>query len=161
MVRAFHGATRVMCFGGAFVILLFMVAVIAIDVSGRYLFNAPLHGGQDIVGMALFTLFVLILPYSFRGDFHVRMDLLYSAFPPWAKRVADIFGAAGAFAMSVALIYQTYVNIPRFYQLGAGTLEVQIPFWPFNVLLLASSVILLVSVVLTIVSKRPENGNEA
>jgi len=150
-----------MCFAGASVVLLFMVAVITIDVSGRYLFNSPLHGGQDVVGMALFTLFVLILPYSFRADFHVRMDLLYTAFPPWGKRLADVFGAAGAAAFAVALIYQTYINIPRFYTLGAGTLEVQIPFWPFNVLLLVSAAIMLVSVVLTILGKQRANGDEA
>lgn len=161
MVQAFHRATRAMCFAGAFCVLLLMVVVVTIDVSGRYLFNSPLHGGQDIVGMALFTLFVLVLPYSFRGDFHVRMDLLYGEFPPWGKRVADLFGAAGAAAFAVALIYQTWINIPRFFSLGAGTLEVQIPYWPFNVLLLASAAIMIVSVLLTVLGRQRASKDEA
>src|SRR3546814_3134547 len=100
-----------------------MTAVITVDVVGRYLFGAPLSGGQDIVGMALFMLFVLILPYSFRGDYHVRMDLIYGVLPGWAKGVADLCGGAAAAIFAAALVYQAYVNIPHFYRVGSGTLK--------------------------------------
>jgi len=161
LAEKFHRVTRALCYRGAFAVLILMVIVITIDVTGRYVFASPLHGAQDIVGMALFTLFVLILPYSFRGDFHVRMDLLYSHFPGWAQRIANIFGALGAAIFAGALVFQTFVNIPRFYTLGAGTLEVGILFWPFNVLLLVTSFIMLVSVVLTVFGKQRTTMDDA
>ncbi|MGE0256068.1 MAG: TRAP transporter small permease [Alphaproteobacteria bacterium] len=146
----FHRATGVLFFWGGTALLLLMTVVISIDAIGRYLFSAPLEGAQDVVGVSLFTLFLIVLPHSFFGDYQIRMDLFYARMPKWGRIVADWVGAAGALTLAAVLASQAWENIPLFYQNGAATLNVKIPYWPFNVIMLGTGVVLFVSVLLCV-----------
>ncbi|MBM3559231.1 MAG: TRAP transporter small permease [Alphaproteobacteria bacterium] len=147
---SFHRATGSLFFWGGVVLLMLMTVVISIDAIGRYVFNSPLEGAQDIVGVSLFTLFLIILPHSFFGDYQIRMDLFYARMPGWVRTVADLVGAAGALVLATVLAWQAWENIPMFYVNHAGTLNVKIPYWPFNVVMLGTGVLLLVSVLLCV-----------
>ena len=55
-----------------------MVLVVAIDVVGRYVFNRPLRGGQELVEVTLVVAVLLSLGYTSMRERHVRMDLVVS-----------------------------------------------------------------------------------
>jgi len=148
LVGPFHRATGVLFFWGGLFLLMVMTIVISIDAVGRYVFNSPMQGAQDIVAVSLLTLFLITLPHSFFGDYQIRMDLFYARMPDWARKVADWIGAAGALVLAGILASQGWENIALFYHNGAATLNVKIPYWPFNVVMFATGVLLFVSILM-------------
>ena len=69
--------TRHLFVFGSIASFMAMVLLIASDTILRYFFNAPIFGAQEIVGLGLLIAFLLALPHSWHGNYHVRMDLLY------------------------------------------------------------------------------------
>lgn len=69
---AIHAAS-----GGAAGVLLFvLMAVTMIDVVGRYVFNAPLQGGTELIQMIMAALIYSALPSVCRQEGHIAVDLL-------------------------------------------------------------------------------------
>ena len=63
--------------GGLSGILLFVLMVVTIvDVTGRYLFNAPLPGGNEIVQLVMAAIIYSALPSVNRQEGHISVDLL-------------------------------------------------------------------------------------
>jgi TRAP-type C4-dicarboxylate transport system permease small subunit len=69
---AIHGL-----FGGAAGILLFALMVVTmVDVVGRYVFSAPLPGGNEIVQILMAAVIYTALPSVCRQEAHITVDLL-------------------------------------------------------------------------------------
>ena len=64
-------------FGGVAGILLFgLMAITVVDVVGRYVFSAPLPGGNEIVQLTMAALIYAALPSVNRQEGHITVDLL-------------------------------------------------------------------------------------
>ena len=55
----------------------------------RYVFNAPLFGGQDVAELALLTTVALAVAYCGRSGGHVAVDLIGGKLRPRFARVMD------------------------------------------------------------------------
>ncbi|MCW5770487.1 MAG: TRAP transporter small permease [Rhodospirillaceae bacterium] len=69
--------------------ILFAVLVVSIiDVVGRYLFNAPLLGADDLIRFGMAIMVFGALPAVSRAGEHIAVDLLAERFPPALQAVA-------------------------------------------------------------------------
>ena len=74
-------------------ILLAVMAIVVVDVLLRYFFNAPLSWSFDLISLYLMTAaFFLAASDTQRLGHHVRVDILFSRFPPLARQLSVLTG---------------------------------------------------------------------
>ena len=66
----------------AYICLPLILVLIGVDVTLRYVFNAPLIWAQEASTMALFMAIILALPESWRRNVHIRADFLTAMMRP-------------------------------------------------------------------------------
>ncbi|GEO84770.1 MULTISPECIES: TRAP transporter small permease [Alphaproteobacteria] len=71
--------------------LLFITAVILIDVIGRY-FGSPFYGARDLVQMAAVIVVFGGMAYADRNGGHIQVDILEQVFSPGLNRVLTAAG---------------------------------------------------------------------
>ena len=69
------------------VFLTAMAAITVIDVAGRYLFNAPLKGGYEIVQYLMALTVCAALPLASRSESHLTVSLVTGRFRGALRRV--------------------------------------------------------------------------
>ena len=76
-------------------LLLFgMMTITVVDVFGRYLFNAPLASGYELIQIGMAVLVFVTLPILTARDEQVRIDIFIHIFPrsvrPWLRLVSEV-----------------------------------------------------------------------
>ncbi len=116
----------------AFVFLPLIVAVIAVDVVGRYFFSHPFQWSQEIATLALLLLFVAAIPFTTASNGHVRTESLYEMYTPRMQALTDAVGAlCGAVFMGVVAAWQFH-ELPGMAARGEGAEFIDIPYWPIS-----------------------------
>jgi TRAP-type mannitol/chloroaromatic compound transport system permease small subunit len=84
---------------GSLWIFAMTLAVVA-DVTGRYLFNAPINGTAEMVTISVVAVLYLQLPYTLRAGVMTRSDAFYTRlitrYPPAGNAVGLVYHVAGA-----------------------------------------------------------------
>ena len=147
MARTFDRALRFSFTASMVVLLTAMTVMIGMDVILRLVVGMPIRGVHDLVGLGLLLLFVLALPYSWRGDFHVRMDMLYGQYGPGMKRFVDLVTAIAAGCFALLLAYQAARYIPHMMKGQSSPVTLGILYWPFTVAIMVSSAVFALSII--------------
>ena len=133
----FGGATRALNIVGTLLILAMVLAVNA-DVIGRNLFNHPLPGVLEFIGLSIVAIVFLQMANTLREDRHLANDILMRlvdrAWPRFAAALYAIFYLIGA-ALMVFVVWFVWPILRSNYLGGyyRGTAEViEIPIWPFD-----------------------------
>jgi TRAP-type C4-dicarboxylate transport system permease small subunit len=121
--------------------------LIGLDVILRVFFSIPIRGTHDLVGLGLLLTFVCSLPYSWRGNYHVRMDMLYNGFSPTIRMTIDVFAGIAAASFAMLLAYQAARYIPHLIRVNSSSVTLGVPYWPFAIGILISSVLFTLSVI--------------
>jgi len=124
-----------------------MSVLIGMDVILRVFFSAPIRGVHDLVGLGLLALFLLGLPHSWRGEHHVRMDMLYTAMSPGLRSVINVLGGIAALIFALLLAYQAYRYVPHVMRVGSSSVTLRIPYWPFTIMIMVTSILFALSVI--------------
>ena len=131
--------------GGA--MLLGLMGLTVVDVTLRYLFNAPLYGAHDVGKLMLLTMIALSVAYSARTGGQV----VIAFFSHWMGPRLAVFSEAGAriaaIAMLLILSWRLWLSSDSAAAFGEASLALGIPFGPFYILLAVG--MLLYAVVLT------------
>jgi TRAP-type C4-dicarboxylate transport system permease small subunit len=116
--------------------ILFAILVVSlIDVGGRYLFNAPLLGADDLIRFGMAILVFAALPEVCRSREHVSVDLLSHVMAPKLRGASTrLFGIVAA----ALLVYLAW----RLAEVGLNALDygdrsplLRIPYAPLAFLL--------------------------
>ena len=143
---ALDRVTRRLFVYGSVASFMAMVLLIALDTILRYFFNAPIFGAQEIVGLGLLIAFLVALPHSWRGDYHVRMDLLYRRYDARTRLLIDAVAGVGALAFGGLLAYRGYFTISGYLNSSKATSLLEIPYWPFSACVFVFATVFCVSV---------------
>jgi TRAP-type C4-dicarboxylate transport system permease small subunit len=108
-----------------------MAVVTVVDVTGRYLFNAPLPGSYELVGLLLAVTVFAGLPLASLQREHVVVDVLDLVLPPRLVAVQAGSTALCAAAALAALAWQLWVRGERLALDNAATNLLGIPLAPF------------------------------
>ena len=76
--------------GSGGVLLFVLMAVTMVDVVGRYVFSAPVPGGNEIVQILMAAIIYMALPSVCRQEAHITVDLLDGLTPKRAVPVRQI-----------------------------------------------------------------------
>ncbi len=69
-----------------------LVLVVCYDVFTRYLLNKSTVAVQELEWHIFAILFLLAMPYGFKYDRHVRVDVLYTRFSPRTRQMINFWG---------------------------------------------------------------------
>lgn len=87
-------------------LVVFMMAITALDVVARYVFNNPLLWGW-LLNRQLFGVFILFAGvYTLSKGGHIRIEILYDHFPPRVKLIARLIALAAFISFMGVLVWQ-------------------------------------------------------
>lgn len=128
--------------------ILAVLVLTAINVTGRYLFTAPLRGAEEMTGFLVVAMVMLGAAEAYRRGDHIRIDLLTERLGPKGARWVDVLShvAVGAFA---ANLLRTGLHTVEFsHSFGAYSPGyLQIPMWiPQSALVIGGALLLAMAV---------------
>lgn len=121
--------------------ILFAILMISlIDVGGRYLFNAPLLGADDLIRFGLAILVFSALPEVCRNREHISVDLVTHVLP---ERIQSLLSRVFSLIAALLLLYLAW----RIGEVGLNALDygdtsplLRLPYAPLAFLLAAFAV---------------------
>lgn len=119
--------------GGA--MLLGLMGLTVVDVTLRYLFNAPLYGAHDVGKLMLLTMIALSVAYSARTGGQVVIEFFSHWMGPGLAAFSEAGARIAAIAMLLILSWQLWLWSDSAAAFGEASLALGIPFGPFYVLL--------------------------
>lgn len=117
--------------------LLFMMAVIALNVISRYLLNSPMTGADEIVQMTGVAVIMLALPYATRQQAHVRVDIFDHALGKYGRMAGDILARLLTGGMLAVVVDRAFAKMTDAYEYSETTNMLGLPIWPFYGILAA------------------------
>jgi TRAP-type C4-dicarboxylate transport system permease small subunit len=122
----------------AVVALVAMVLVDTADVGAQYFFNAPIHGGYEIVALLLAAAGFLAIPENFLLRQHITVELVDHIVP---ARISDALRLAGVFAAGLfcgVVAYAMLDPVSKMVADGETTFTLGIPLvWTGGFMLVA------------------------
>lgn len=116
-----------------------LMAVVSVDVIGRYLFNKPLPAGYELVQALMGVLVFATLPLVSRSNDHIALGLLEQHFSGRADRLRRAFIHFFSAAVLAFVTWRLWVHAGK---LGAGrdvTPVLQMPLAPIAWFMTASA----------------------
>lgn len=121
---------------GTLLILVMAVAVNA-DVIGRNVFNHPIAGVLEFIGLSIVAVVFLQMANTLREDRHVSNDVFFRMIavtrPRLAAAINSVFNLIGAVLMALIVVYVWPMVIENYegnYYAGTAAV-IEIPIWPF------------------------------
>jgi TRAP-type mannitol/chloroaromatic compound transport system permease small subunit len=138
---------------GTALIIIMAIAVNA-DILGRDLFNQPVPGVTEFLGLSIVAVVFLQMANTLREDRHVSNDLIMAAvakrWPRTALLFYGLFHLIGALLMALIVwfVIPTFVENyeGNYYRGTAGYIE--IPVWPFMLVVLIGAATAMIQYVL-------------
>jgi TRAP-type mannitol/chloroaromatic compound transport system permease small subunit len=118
----------------AALVVLLMVMGLA-EVVARSVFNKPLIGYIDLVGLMTSAVAFLALSHCQQAGKHIRMELLVTALRGRLKWFAEFLGTLLALVVVTMLLSPTWQHALRSMVLGDSTMDLQLPMWPSKLLI--------------------------
>jgi TRAP-type C4-dicarboxylate transport system permease small subunit len=113
-----------------------MMLLTVIDVSGRYLFNIPLNGAWEMIGLSLVCAGTWALAKCQQEKGHVNVTVLLHRFSPRIEASILGFGyLLGLFAFSI-IAWGAFTRAYRYFsETGHYTDMLHIPYFPFMLMM--------------------------
>lgn len=115
---------------------LLIILIVVIDVTGRFLFNAPFHSGVEVSELLLVILVFLGLAAAQQQRQNYAIELLTQHFPPWLQQAFELIGYVACLLIVVFLAWpSTRQAVASFERGESGFGIVPFPLWPGRILL--------------------------
>ena len=122
---------------GTLLIIVMSIAVNA-DIIGRDLFNHPIAGVTEFLGLSIVAVVFLQMANTAREGRHINNDLIIATVAQRAPRVARLFYAlfeliaAALFALVVWFVWPNFLENYYGGYFKGTTGYIEIPLWPFR-----------------------------
>ena len=109
--------------------IFFLMFVGVAQIIGRTVFDFAIYGYIDWIEQASSLFAFLGIAYAQRLGSHIGMDLTMS-WQPSARWRIELFGVVMAIAIVSVLVYASFFNFLRAWQIGDSTMDIRLPTWP-------------------------------
>ena len=116
---------------GIYVTMPALVVLVTLDVTLRYVFNAPLQWGRDVNGLLLMMTIFCALPHAWDRGYHIRMEVFYARFAPARRRWADVLASVSGIIFFGLMAVQGARFVPFMIGIGETGEDLDLPLWPF------------------------------
>ncbi|MDO9413864.1 MAG: TRAP transporter small permease [Pseudolabrys sp.] len=119
-------------------LIIIMAIAVNTDVLGRNLFNHPVAGVTEFLGLAIVAVVFLQMANTAREGRHINNDLIIAAVAQINPRLAKLFYAlfeliaAALFALVVWFVWPNFVDNYNGGYFKGTTGYIEIPLWPFT-----------------------------
>lgn len=138
------------------VALIVAVFINVANVIGRYGFNHPIEGADEVEVYLMIGLAFLGALVAHIRRRHLRMDVLARRFPAPVARAANLFEALVAVAVCGLMTWVSFNYTNRIWRLGSHSENAHIPMWiPHSMLAIAFALMTLVGVIRLFVAPPP------
>ena len=111
------------------VALFVMMLVIVADVFMRYVFNAPIRGSYDLVGICLVVMVSFGFARVISDHDEILVDLVDAMVPPAVTRLLAHLAGLGSAVVLVFLFWAMAGPAASAYRYGDRSLELGLPMW--------------------------------
>jgi len=118
-----------------------LALIIFVDVSGRFLFSAPLLGAAEVIKNSVVSITFLQLPLAiYRGGMLKTTLILEAANPKWQRILRTVGNFLGLFFF-IATAYSSWVPFVEAWQIGEyeGEGALRVPTYPVRFLLVITT----------------------
>ena len=136
-IRLLHGLMALLNIIGAIWVVLIML-LIAVDVTGRAFFNAPLFGVPEIVKISVVGLVWCQMAHTLKIGAHLRSTILVERMPPRVRTVIEFISfLLGAITFAL-IVYSGWDNMIEAWRIAEyeGEEPVRVPTYPIRSLVL-------------------------
>jgi TRAP-type C4-dicarboxylate transport system permease small subunit len=139
--QIFHKLESILTLFGGIVILL-LVFLATANILGRWIFSRPVNGYVDWVEQAMAFFAFLGIAYTQREGGHIRMDILVVHLHGRLLWLVELISTLIMLAVTLVLIYGSYLHFLRAYSIGDSSLDINLPTWPAKLVVPVSLTIL-------------------
>jgi len=107
----------------------FLMFVGVAQIVGRTIFDFAIYGYIDWIEQASALFAFLGIAYAQRLGSHIGMDLTMN-WRPQNRWKIELFGVVVTFIIISVLVYASFTNFLRAYQIGDSTMDIKLPTWP-------------------------------
>lgn len=101
------------------------------EVIGRYVFNSPTNWVHESTFLLFGMQYMLVGAYAYRGESHVRVDLLYTTLSPRNKALCDLIGAVFVTIFVLVMLFTGWTFAFQAMQASEVSFtEWGIQYWP-------------------------------
>ncbi len=115
---------------GIYVALPALVALVSLDVTLRYVFDAPLQWARDANGLLLLTALFCSLPHAWDRAYHIRMEVFYDRFTERNRRRVNVLSAVAGIVFFGFMAVQGARFVPFMIHTGETGEDLSLPIWP-------------------------------
>ncbi len=137
-----------------------MMFLTAFDVIGRFVFQQPIKGTQELSAVLLVLVVFLGAAYTTGQKEHVRIELLLMYLGPKTRFVLDLFSGLVSLTLVSGIAYQGLVHMWTQKERFLTTTLLKLPLWPFSLLLSIGTLLLIVVLLREIASQLTSVSNE-
>lgn len=114
-------------------ILFVMMAIITLDVLGRNLFQMPIRGTYELVGLMMVTVIFLSFGVTEKHREHIEITFLTERWSPRTQAVLGALNKLVSFVLLLIIVWQFYVYTVRLYAGHNVTTYLHIPLYIFAI----------------------------
>lgn len=133
-------AVRVLTSLSSLALAVLLVATFA-GVVMRYVFAAPILGGNEIVQLVSVALVMLAMPAVAQNEEHVRVDVFDGYLGRIGRFAADLLSRGVSVYLLALLTLRSWAKMMDAIEFGDATNMLSIPLWPFYGLLALGTVL--------------------
>jgi TRAP-type C4-dicarboxylate transport system permease small subunit len=119
-----------LCYVGA-LSLFGMMCLTAMDVIGRYIFNAPITGVFEITEFLVLILIFSFIGYTQSQKTHVAVDMVVNLMPKSLRFIIELVNHLICFFLMGLITWMGIENALELKEVGEATPNLTIPTYPF------------------------------
>lgn len=139
-------------FSAGMIWVLVMMVLTAVDVTGRYLFSAPVKGSLELSEFMLAVFGMLGMAYTQRMGANVKVRILEKFLPRRALLALDSLTLSLSLGVILLLAYQGGVMGIEEYHYRTTSDSLGVPLYPFHFLLSLASLVLALELLVSLVN---------
>ncbi|MFO7496122.1 MAG: TRAP transporter small permease [Desulfobacterales bacterium] len=139
-------------FSAGMIWVLVMMVLTAVDVTGRYLFSAPVKGSLELSEFMLAVFGMLGMAYTQQMGANVKVRMLEKFLPRRAVLALDSLTFALSLGVILLLVYQSWVMGIEEYHYRTVSDSLGVPLYPFHFLLSLSCLVLAIELLVSLIN---------
>ncbi|MFC3722111.1 TRAP transporter small permease [Neoaquamicrobium sediminum] len=142
--RRIKGVARVVALIGFFGLLL-LAAMTTVDILLRWLFNAPLHGVNDVSSVVMAIVIAACIPANLAMKQNISVEVLGSIGGTRTRRVLDVVASLFTLVFIILMAWRFVPYAEGLRETGDRTWVLGWPIWPWwmaaSVLMIAAAIV--------------------
>ena len=134
-------------------LLVFMMAILILNIILRALFNTPIYGTFESVSYLSMLIVIFALAINEYKDGNLTVDMILEVLRPKSRNVLEIFNDFVSIGMCILLTYESFLDTINKYTKGDLTPNLYIPQWILVLCLTIGFVVLTICLILKVITK--------